>query len=82
MFISRYSTWEEYKKFQRFTEVKDFEISKDSYDLIKVQFRALGLICLSEKKRTASDIQTYWKLTPYGDYLLTQLMAVKKESSK
>lgn len=80
-FIAKYSTLEENKEFQNFDDVENFEISKDSYDLIKVQFRALGLICLSEKKRTASDNQTYWKLTPYGDYLLTQLMAVKKENN-
>lgn len=60
----------------------NFEIDSESFDLIKVQFRALGLICLSDKKRTASDRNTYWKLTPYGDYMMTQLLALKKDDVK
>ena len=77
--VSKNSTWRECSDFESFNGTRNFKISDDSFDLIKVQFRALGLICLSEKKRTASDTQTYWKLTQYGDYLLTQLLAVKKK---
>lgn len=65
-------------KFSQLTNFWGFSIEKESFDLIKVQLRALGLICLSEKKRTASDRNTYWKLTPYGDYVMTQLLAIKK----
>ena len=78
-YISQHGTWDNHEMFDDFEQVSDFEISKDSFDLIKVQFRALGLICLSEKKRIASDTNTYWKLTPYGDYLLIQLLAIKKK---
>lgn len=56
-----------------------FEIDLDSYNIIKIQFKALGLICLSEKKRAVSDKQSYWKLTPYGDYVMTQLLAIVRE---
>ena len=65
-------------EFDRFTDFRDFEIDFESFNLIKVQLRALGLISLGDKKRTASDRNTYWKLTPYGDYVMTQLLAIKK----
>lgn len=67
------------KTFKHLCDFSDFEIELESLNLIRVQFRALGLICLSEKKRTASDRNTYWKLTPYGDYVMTQLLAIKKD---
>ena len=56
----------------------NFEIDPNDFNVIKVQFRALGLICLSEKKRQVSDKGTYWKLTPYGDNIMTQLLAIRK----
>ena len=78
-YIYNHGTWKTDENFSDFDKSEDFKISKDSFDLIRVQFRALGLICLSEKKRTTRDISTYWQLTPYGDYLLTQLMAIKRQ---
>ena len=52
-------------------------IYKECFGQIKVQFKALGLIQLSEKKHTrANDI--YWTLTPFGDYVMTQLLAKRK----
>ena len=63
-------------------QISHFEIQNDSFNVIKVQLRALGLISLSNKKRTASDKNTYWKLTPYGDYVMTQLLAIKKDDVK
>ena len=77
-FLSKNGSWIECADFASLNRSRNFKISDDSFDLIKVQFRALGLICLSERKRTASDTSTYWKLTQYGDYLLTQLMAIRK----
>lgn len=56
----------------------NLEIDETVYNIIKVQLRALGLICLSEKKRQVSDKGTYWKLTPYGDNIMTQLLAIRK----
>lgn len=62
-------------------DISELKIKKEDFGRIKVQFRALGLICLSSKKRTRStkDRNTYWTLTPYGDYIMTQLLAIKKE---
>lgn len=65
-------------EFSSFNQATQFEISVESYNTIKVQLRALGLICLSEKKRSMKDISTYWTLTPYGDFVMTQLLAIKK----
>lgn len=47
--------------------------------LVIVQFRALQLIELSNKKHPPSDNNIYWTLTPYGDQLMTQLTAIKRD---
>lgn len=73
--------------------LKDFKLNKDAkghkfshfqandedFQTIKVQLRALGLIAQSTKKRNIKDTDTYWTLTPYGDTIMTQLRAIKKE---
>lgn len=64
--------------FSKMHSFQNYNISEDSFGVIKVQFRALGLITISDRKRTASDKSTYWKLTPYGDYIMTQLLAIRK----
>jgi uncharacterized protein DUF4062 len=48
-------------------------------DQLKIQFQALGLMMIGKKKRTASDTNVYWKLTPYGEKYLLQIRARKKE---
>lgn len=58
---------------------KSFVINEDDYQTIKVQLRALGLIIQSDKKRAISDKGTYWTLTPYGDTIMNQLRAIKRE---
>ena len=67
--------------FKDLKNLSDFKLSKDVFNRIIVQFRALGLICLSSKKRNRStkDTNTYWSLTPYGDFIMTQLLAIKKQ---
>ena len=55
---------------------------QQSFGPIIVQFRALGLIVKSEKKRSLKDTDTYWTLTPYGDSVMTRLLAIKKDSAK
>lgn len=55
---------------------RSFNISNESYNLIKVQLKALGLIKLSARKRSTKDNETYWTLTPYGEYYMTQLLAI------
>ena len=54
-------------------------LSKESLGIILVQFKALGLIQISDQAHTAKDRNTYWKLTPYGDFVMTQLVAKRKE---
>jgi hypothetical protein len=55
--------------------VKDEEV-----DTCLIQFRALGLIRENQKTRSVKDTQTYWTLTPYGDSIMTQLRAIKREA--
>jgi len=48
------------------------------FDQIKIQFQALGLVEKGTKKRTVSDKNVYWKLTPYGEKYLIKIKARKK----
>jgi hypothetical protein len=50
----------------------------DTFGTIMVQFKALGLIEKSERKRSVSDSGTYWTLTAYGDSHLTSLRAISR----
>ncbi|GAC69925.1 DUF4062 domain-containing protein [Gordonia soli] len=49
----------------------------DDWDIVKTQFRALGLIDKGQKKRPIQDKNKYLSLTDRGDRHLTQLLAVK-----
>jgi len=77
-FLRNSGSWEE--TYCEFEKIGEFKLTRESFDLIKVQFKALGLICLGDKKRSSTDKQTYWKLTPYGDYVMTKLLAIKKKT--
>lgn len=55
------------------------QIILDQFLSILIQFKALGLIEKSIKKRPIKDNFTYWKLTGKGDNLITQLRAIKKQ---
>jgi hypothetical protein len=63
-------------------QAKEFKVSDDDFQTIKVQFRALGLITKSVKQRSIKDTSTYWTLTPFGDTLMTKLRAVQKPKVK
>ncbi len=65
------------KKFARHS-LASFRIGQDDFQTIKVQLRALGLIARSEKTRSVKDSGTYWTLTAYGDEVMTQLRAIRK----
>ena len=54
------------------------EPTERSFASIIVQFRALGLIAKSQKKRSLKDRETYWNLTPYGNAMTTRLWAIGK----
>lgn len=77
-YISNNSNWNKCKEFKALNGVGYFVLNQESFGLIKIQLRALGYITLGEKKRSATDKRTYWKLTPYGDYVMTTLLAIKK----
>ncbi|AIS13802.1 hypothetical protein JM49_19720 [Pseudomonas chlororaphis subsp. aurantiaca] len=59
-----------------------FNINTDDYHTIIIQLRALGLIAQSDKARSVKDSGTYWKLTPYGDTVMTRLRAKKKQRNE
>lgn len=62
-------------------DLVDFTFSDHDLDTCIVQFRALGLIQQSDKKRSVKDTATYWQLTPYGDRLMVQLRALRRTPS-
>jgi len=53
-------------------------IETKEIDTFLIQFRALGLIAESQRKRSISDSSRYWALTKYGDHRLNQLRAIRK----
>lgn len=59
--------------------LSSFRISHDDFQTIKVQLRALGLIAKNDKARSVKDSGTYWTLTHYGDEVMTQLRAIRRE---
>jgi len=66
----------------RFSEelIDMFQINDEYFKTIIVQFRALGLITKSMKTRSVKDKAAHWTLTPYGDSVMTQLRAIKRNS--
>ncbi|WP_260597066.1 DUF4062 domain-containing protein [Sphingomonas endolithica] len=59
-------------------KIKSITSSKDAFHKIKVQLVALGLIMRGDKKRTVSDAQNYWKLTPYGETKMMSALAMRR----
>jgi hypothetical protein len=59
--------------------VSRFQINDNNFQTIKVQLKALGLIAKSIRNRSVNDKGTYWTLTPYGDNIMTKLIAIKRE---
>lgn len=53
-------------------------VTEESFQTVKVQLMALGIIQKSERKRTPSDKETYWSLTPYGAHYVTKLKAIRR----
>lgn len=60
-------------------QLSGFEIRSDSFHTIIVQLRALGLITKSVKNRSVKDKNTYWRLTPYGENVMTRLRAIRRQ---
>lgn len=57
----------------------DFTINGEDFNTIKVQLLALKLITNSVKGRSVRDKANYWTLTPYGETVMTQLRAIRKQ---
>jgi hypothetical protein len=62
--------------------LSNIQIHASAFDTMKIQFRALGLIQKSDKHRGVSDKQTYWTLTPYGNRILTELRAIRRDGNQ
>lgn len=54
-------------------------LSDDSFQTIKVQLIALGIVKTSPRKHSATDTNTYLTLTPYGNKVMMRLKAIKKD---
>ena len=54
-------------------------LSEESFQTVKVQLIALGIIKPSVKKHSTTDTNTYWTLTSYGNKLMMRLKALKKK---
>ncbi|WP_423415052.1 DUF4062 domain-containing protein [Hyphomicrobium sp. B1] len=63
---------------EKFEKYKRIVLTSDSFQTIKVQLVALGLIRKSARKHAPSDTNVYWSLTPFGEQYLTRLRAIKK----
>jgi len=58
--------------------ISDYSIYRDVFHTIIIQFKSLGLITRSIKNHSVKDTDTYWTLTPYGDTVMTRLIAIKR----
>lgn len=65
------------KGFEKNVKYDDVVIYHVVFDQIKMQFQALGLITRGTKKRTVSDKEVYWKLTPHGEKYLIKISAIE-----
>ncbi|MCD0459944.1 DUF4062 domain-containing protein [Roseiconus lacunae] len=59
--------------------ISDVKFSENDIETCLVQLRALGLIKESDRKRSVKDTSTYWTLTPYGDRMMVQLRALRRD---
>jgi hypothetical protein len=64
-----------------FYEPFNVEMGTEEFATVLVQFKALGLIENSSKKRSVSDTEVYWTLTPFGETRTLQIRALKRSAS-
>jgi hypothetical protein len=55
------------------------DLSRSSLLQVITQFRALGLIAPSVRRRSLEDRSKYWKLTRYGETVTTRLCAITRK---
>jgi hypothetical protein len=58
------------------------KLDDQDFQTVKIQLRAIGLVAKSEKARSVRDSGTYWKLTPYGDEVMTRLRAIRRPTQE
>jgi len=75
--ISCYNDFSSKKEFSG-KIISDFTVDTRDFQKIKIQLRSLGLIIKNIKNRSVKDTDTYWTLTPYGDMVMTRLIAIKR----
>lgn len=68
--------------YEKNVKYDDIVIYNVIFDRIKIQLQALGLITKGTKRRTVSDNDIYWKLTPYGEKYLIKISAIKSKSDE
>ncbi len=59
-------------------QIYNTKVAIESFNDVKVQFSALGLIENGVKRRPGSDTNTYWRLTDRGRQQLLHLRAIRK----
>jgi len=77
--VNSFDLAELYIKEHRYNYLGSAFIQETDFQTIMIQCRALGLIAENTKKRSIHDKGTYWKLTSYGDTVMSRLRAVKKK---
>ena len=71
---------QQFKDDKKLIGVDQVHVADENFQVIKVQLKALGLISQSIRSRSVKDRSDYWILTPYGDFIMTQLIAVKRKA--
>lgn len=72
---------EKTRQASRVGDVYDAEVALDSFNDVKVQFAALGLIEKGSRRRPPSDYKNYWLLTTWGNDLLMRIRAIRKPTA-
>jgi hypothetical protein len=63
---------------QQIRHIQSINVLDDTLHTIIIQLRSLGLIVQSIRQRSIKDTSIYWKLTPYGDNLITKMRAIMR----
>lgn len=58
-------------------KVYDPSVVDEDFQKVKLQLRALGLIQELQGTSPESGDSTLWRLTPYGDRVMTQVAAIR-----
>jgi hypothetical protein len=78
-FLQRANEEQQQDEAHKDAHLQSFQFKDDEIETVIVQCRALGLIEESIKPRSVKDTRTFWRLTKYGDKLMTTLRAIRRE---